>query len=79
MPKAPLADQTWFADLLAAKGFSRSSPTAFTNGKASIHVDGANFTADPGTGEKAWHGDLAQANRETVTLMLQQICKRVTP
>ena len=75
LPKIPLADQSWFADFLAAKGFYRSSPTTFTNGKASLHVDGTNFTADPGTGDKTWHGDLAQADRETIRLMLQQVLK----
>lgn len=75
MPHPPLADQPWFIDLLAAKGFYRSSPTTFTNGKASIHVNGTEFTADPGTGDKTWNGDLAKADRETVKLMLQQILK----
>lgn len=64
MPKVPLADQPWFVTLLAGKGFSRSSPTAFTNGKASIHVDGTKFMADPGTGEKTWNSDLATLSRK---------------
>ena len=71
----PLADQPWFIDLLAAKGFFRSSPTTFSNGKASIQVDGTHFVADPGTGEKSWNSDLADAQPETVKLMLQQILK----
>lgn len=75
MPKVPLADQPWFVDLLAAKGFFRSSPTTFTNGKASIQMDGTHFLANPGTDDKIWEGDLAEANLETVKLMLQQILK----
>lgn len=73
--KVPLADQPWFSDLLAGKGFFRSSPTTFTNGKASIHVDGTQFEADPGTGDKTWNSDLADATPETVKLILQQILK----
>ena len=75
MPQPPLADQPWFIDLLAAKGFYRSSPTTFTNGKASIQVDGTKFMADSGTGDKTWNSDFAQADRETIKLMLQQILK----
>jgi hypothetical protein len=75
MPKVPLADQPWFVDLLATKGFYRSSPTTFTNGKASIRVDGTKFLADPGTGDKAWNSDLAQADPGTIKLMIQQILK----
>lgn len=75
MPKVPLADQPWFVDLLAAKGFFRSSPTTFTNGKASIQVDGTQFLADPGTGDKTWTSDLAEATPDTVKLILQQILK----
>jgi len=66
MPKVPPADQPWFVDLLAAKGFFRSSPTTFSNGKASIKVDGTKFLADPGTGDKAWNSDLAEAAPGTI-------------
>lgn len=75
MPKVPLAAQSWFVELLAGKGFFRSSETTFTNGKASIHVDGTELVADPGTGDKTWNSDLAEANPETVKLILQQILK----
>ena len=73
MPKVPPADQPWFVDLLAAKGFFRSSPTTFSNGKASIKVDGTKFLADPGTGDKAWNSDLAEADPGTIKLMIQQM------
>jgi hypothetical protein len=54
MPRQPLAQQPWFVDLLDGKGFYLSSPDTFTNGKASIHVEGTNFSADPGTDDKIW-------------------------
>ena len=75
MSKKPLADQQWFIDLLASKAFFRSSPTTFSNGKASIHVDGSQLLADPGTGDKAWNSNLAQADPATVKLILEQILK----
>lgn len=75
LPRVPLADQPWFVDLLAGKGFYRSSPTTFTNGRASIQVDGTQFVADPGTGDKSWNSDLAEATPETIKLILQQILK----
>ncbi|MCZ7637685.1 MAG: hypothetical protein M5U12_17595 [Verrucomicrobia bacterium] len=75
LPRVPLADQPWFVDLLAGKGFYRSSPTTFTNGRASIQVAGTKFVADPGTGDKSWNSDLAEATPETIKLILQQILK----
>lgn len=75
MSKTPLADQPWFVSFLAGKGFFRSSPSTFTNGKASIVVEGSRLVADPGSGEKSWNSDLAEAEPETVKLILQQILK----
>ncbi len=48
----PLAQQPWFMNYLAAKGFIKSSPTTFVREKTSIHLDGAKIHADPGNGQK---------------------------
>ncbi len=70
-----LADRHWFVSLLAGKGFNRSSPDTFTNGKASIRVDGSKFTAYPGTGHKSWNSDCLDADEATVEMILDQILR----
>lgn len=68
-----LATETWFIDLLAGKGFVRSSESTFTNGKAVIRVDGAHFVADPGGEDTTYKADFRNADRQTVTFMVGQI------
>ena len=62
-----LASQAWFIELLAGK--------AFTNGEATIQVDGSQFAANPGGGKAGCKADFHQADRETVTFMVEQILK----
>ena len=75
MPREPLADQPWFVDYLASKGFERTSPTTFVRGEASIHVEGSEFHADPGNGDKGWSTDFGDADRSSVKAVLEQILK----
>lgn len=73
MPRQPLADQPWFVEFLAEKGFAKSSPTTFVRGEASIHVDGTELRADPGNGERGWTTDFGGADRTSVKSVLEQI------
>lgn len=75
MPREPLADQPWFVDYLASKGFEKTSPTTFVRGEASIHVEGSEFHADPGNGDKGWSADFGDADRASVKAVLEQILK----
>lgn len=75
LPNQPLADQSWFLEFLAANGFTRSSPTTFVRGPASLHVDGTKFNADPGSGARGWSTDFGDADRESVKSVLEQILK----
>jgi len=70
-----LATEKWFVELLAGKGFAKSSENTFTNGKASIRVDGAHFFADAGMENTTYKANFRNANRQTVTLMVDQILK----
>ena len=72
-PRQTFIDQPWLAEFLAAKGFVRSSPTSFTNGKASLHFEGARFTADPGNGDQTWIAELTGLAPETLRLFVEQI------
>jgi hypothetical protein len=75
MPRQSLAEQPWFIEFLASKGFAKSSPTTFIRGAASLSVDGTALFADPGNGERGWSTDLGGADRATVQAMLEQILK----
>lgn len=74
-PRQTLADQPWFIEFLAAKGFSKSSPTTFIRGAASLSVDGMVMFADPGNGQRGWSTDFGDADRGSVRAMLEQILK----
>jgi hypothetical protein len=73
--RQPLADQPWFQDFLADKGFIRSSPSTFARGASSLTIDGTKLHADPGNGERGWSTDFGNAGRSSVQLMLEQILK----
>ncbi len=70
-----LATETWFIEMLAGKGFAKSSENTFTNGKAQIRVDGTQFIADPGAESTTYKADFRNANRQTVTIMVDQMLK----
>jgi len=71
--KTPLVSQPWLIDLLAAKGFVRSSPNTFVNGKVTIRIRGTRFLADPGTGEQPWLKDFKGVRPDIISIYLQQI------
>ena len=64
LPK--LVDQSWLAEFLAAKGFTRTSPTSFGNGRATLQFDGHTLVAVPGDGSKSWRSDLKAASSEAI-------------
>jgi hypothetical protein len=73
--KSPLAAQRWFIDLMAAKGFTPSQSGAFSNGKATIQIRDNILLAESGDGNKRWKSDVNGANRETITLIVDQLLK----
>jgi hypothetical protein len=75
MHNSPLASQPWFVEFLAKRGFREQLPGSFTNGKATIRVQGREIASHPGTGDKEWTADLTDADRETVEFMVSQILK----
>jgi hypothetical protein len=72
--RPPLAEQPWFAEFLADRGFQRSAPGAFTNGRATVRVDGSVLYAIPGDGSKQWRSELREAPpgaiRQLLTVVL---------
>ncbi len=70
-----LANETWFIELLAGKGFVKFSHNTFTNGKAQIRIEGTRFIADPRAESIIYKTDFRNADRQTVTLMVNQMLK----
>lgn len=70
----PLAEQPWFSEFLESRGFQRTAPATFSNGRASVRVDAAVLYAIPGDGSKAWRTELNEAPpgaiREVLTIVL---------
>ena len=75
LSQTTLANQPWLVELLTAQGFAKSLPNTFTNGNALIRIDGTLFTADPGAGDSTYQVNFREADRQTVTCMVQQILK----
>jgi hypothetical protein len=55
---SPTTDQKWFRQLLEDHGFKPIERGQFTNGRATIRVEGSKLRAVPGDGTKDWVGDI---------------------
>lgn len=67
-----LANQTWFAEFLGRRGFRRTEPGSFSNGRASVRVEKMVLIGDPGTGDTTWTCQLHRANRASIERFLDQ-------
>src|SRR5471030_242622 len=65
-----LVDQSWLSEFLSAKGFARTSPTSFGNGRATLQFDGHSLVAVPGDGSKSWRSDLKAASSDAIRGLL---------
>lgn len=68
-----LLDQPWFKGFLEARGFQRTSPDSFSNGRATLHLDRTTLHATSHDGSKTWRSDLAAAQPDTIRLLLGTI------
>ncbi len=68
-----LADQPWFKEFLGDRGFQRSAPGTFTNGRATVRVEGSILYAIPGDGSKPWRSDLNEAPTEAIRQLLKVV------
>ena len=66
----PIAEQPWFRELLQAHGFERTGAGAYSNGRASIRIEGNSLTALPGDGGKPWKSNFAGAPTEGIRTLL---------
>lgn len=54
----PIFEQPWFQELLDAHDFRRTGPGEFSNGRASLRIEGNQLTAIPGDGGRPWKTQL---------------------
>lgn len=70
LARPKLVAQPWLSEFLSTKGFTRTSPTSFGNGRATLEFDGHNLVAIPGDGTKSWRSDLKEASGEAIRALL---------
>jgi hypothetical protein len=73
LARPSLIDQPWLRDFLEAKGFRRTAPDAFGNGRATLRFTGTNLLAIPAGGGKAWRSELNDAPPEAIRSVLETL------
>ncbi|MBN9689231.1 MAG: hypothetical protein J0M24_03245 [Verrucomicrobia bacterium] len=73
LARPPFVDQPWLRDFLEAKGFRRTAPDAFGNGRATLRFTGTNLLAIPAGGGKAWRSELNEAPPEAIRNVLEAL------
>jgi hypothetical protein len=71
--RPPLTEQPWLKEFLETRGFERSAPASFTNGRATVRLDGNALVAIPGDGTKAWRTELKDAQPEAICYLLTNV------
>ena len=67
----PLVDQPWFAEFLESRGFRKTAPATFSNGRASVRVDGSTLYTVPGdNGKKVWRTQVNETSPESIRQLL---------
>ncbi len=68
-----LAEQPWLKEILRDWGFRPSAAATFTNGRASLRLEGTVLIAIPADGTKVWRSELNQAPPKAVRQLLDTI------
>jgi hypothetical protein len=71
--RPPLTEQPWLKEFLESRGFERTAPASFTNGRATVRLDGNALVAIPGDGTKAWRTELKDAQTEAICYLLTNV------
>ena len=67
----PLPEQPWFAEFLESRGFRKTAPATFSNGRASVRVDGSTLYTVPGdNGKKVWRTQVNETSPESIRQLL---------
>ena len=68
--RTPLAELPWLNNFLVARGFERTSPGNFTNGRATLRFEDWVLHAVPDDRTKTWRSDLSEATPESIRQLL---------
>ncbi len=71
--RPPLAEQPWFKEFLEERGYQQSAPATFTNGRATVRLEGNVLYAIPGDGTKSWRSELNQAPPDAIRQLLKTV------
>ncbi len=71
--RPPLTEQPWLKEFLEARGFERTAPASFTNGRATVRLDGNVLIAVPGDSTTAWRTELKDAQPEAICNLLTHV------
>jgi len=71
--RPPLTEQPWLKEFLEDRGFERTAPASFTNGRATVRLDGNALIAVPGDGTQAWRTELKDAQPEAICYLLTTV------
>jgi hypothetical protein len=71
--RPPLTEQPWLKEFLEARGFERTAPASFTNGRAIVRLEGNLLIAVPGDSTKAWRTELKDAHPEAICNLLTHV------
>lgn len=65
-----VSETPWLSDYLAEKGFQRTAPATFSNGRATLILQGTVLRAIPGEGTKVWKSELHGVSPDSVRGLL---------
>lgn len=68
--RPPLTEQPWLREFLETRGFERTAPASFTNGRATVRLEGNALIAIPGDSTKAWRTDFKDTQPEAICYLL---------
>lgn len=71
--RPPLTEQLWLREFLESRGFERTAPASFTNGRATVRLDGNALVAIPGDSTMSWRTELKDAQPESICYLLTNV------
>jgi hypothetical protein len=71
--RPPLTEQPWLREFLETRGFERTAPASFTNGRATVRLEGNALIAIPCDSTKAWRTEIKDAQPEAICYLLTHV------
>lgn len=68
--RQPLSEQPWFSEFLSTRGFQKTAPATFSNGRATVRIEGQVLHAIPGDGGRAWRSEIRDSPPGAIRALL---------